>query len=245
MYNNHCYSSNKFAHFRALLVERGFKIEFNNKFLRVSDKNMKELKKELKADKLDNFDVKLYPKIHSLLQVPDEKIDEYKEFYIDSFLLNKHFNLMSMIHKGKDELKTILTDNNDYNVNKITLDKTKILYLQKLKSYMNDNTDFKTMSINKEISAEDRNILFEEYNIIFRNRSTKKTFDTDYNVCEYVSKIYKVLFGIDIITTTDTRIVVDGKRKKNKHYTINEVELEKHNTLYSFRHTAPVSKCLF
>ena len=245
MYNNHCYSSNKFAHFRTLLMERGFKIEFNNKFLRVSDKNMKELKKELKADKLDNFDVTQYPKIHKLLQVPDEKIDEYKEFYIDSFLLTKHFNLMSMIHKDNIELKHSLTSNNDYNVNKITLDKTKILYLQKLKSYMNDNTDFNTMSINKEISTEDRKILFEEYNIIFRNRSIKKTFDTDYQICEYVSKIYKVLFGSDIITTTDTRTVVDGKRTKTKHYAINEAELDKHNTLYSFRHTAPVSKRLF
>jgi hypothetical protein len=135
-----------------------------------------------------------------------------------------------------------LQDSNDYNVNKITMDKAKIVYLQKLKQYTNDNTDIKTISINKEISETDRNILFEEYNIMFNNRSVKKTFQTDTHLCEFISKIYKQLFGNDIINTHITKQKnKDGKRTDVRTYSINEDVINTCNTLYSFRHTPTIT----
>lgn len=245
-YNDYCYESNKFAHFRSLLIERGFIIDLNNKFLKVSDKKITELKKELKADKIDQFDVNKYPTIHKILQVPEEHQPTFIEMYIDQYKLNKHFNLITMAHQTTSEIKFKLSDNMDYNVNKITIDRTKILYLKKLKSYIDTNQSFESFVVNKEISTADRKILFEEYNIIFRNRSVKKTFSLDCHILEYQAKIYKVLFGDDLICSKKTKLSKDatGKRKNGIIYTIDQDVMNKHNLLYSFR-KVDHSTCLF
>lgn len=238
-YNSYCYESNKFAHFRTLLIERGFKLELNNMFIRQTDRTVKQLKKEMKQEKTDNFDVSKYQKIHDILKVPADHIEQFKEYYIDQFKLKKHFNLMNMIHQSTEDLKYNLNEcNHDYLVNRITIDKTKILYLKKLKSYMNDHSDLH-ITIDKDISTTDRQILFEEYNIIFRNRSTKKTFDTNQHIFEFVAKIYGDLFGDDILKISKKKLArgTDGKRKDIRCYQINQDTLNRHQQLYDFRHT--------
>jgi len=237
-YNDYCYESNKFAHFRALLIERGFIVDLSNKFLKITDKKVAELKAELKADKIEHFNINNYQDIHKILQVPEDMISDYTEFYIDRFKLNKHFNLMNMVHKTESEIKLSMTDNHDYNVNKITIDKTKILFLKKLKSYIDSTNDFNKFIVDREISDADRKILFEEYNIIFRNRSNKKTFDNDHHIIEYQAKIYKTLFGDDLICSKGAKLPrgTDGKRQNIRNYEIKQNILDKHNKLYGFRH---------
>ena len=100
---------------------------------------------------------------------------------------------------------------------------------------MNTNTDFKTMSINKDITDADRETLFQEYNIVFRNQSKKqkKTFKENKMILEYLSKMYKNLFGKDIVKTATHRQMINGNRQRTYTYLVNESVYEHHETLYS------------
>ena len=246
-FNNYCYRSNKFAHFIDLLMSRGFKVDLNNKFLKVNDKKVGQLKKCLKADKIEQFNILNYPKVHKILKVPDDRINEYMEYYIDPFKLTKHFNMMHMINREPDDIRFDMDRNHDYKVNKIKVDKTKILYLKKLKSFISDNQDFKMITVDRDISPEDRKILFEEYCIIFRNRSVKKTFDRDPDIGYHLIKMYKELFGDEVVDSERVNLSKDksGKRKKEIKYTFNEEVLNKHAVLYGFRHTTIYTDSLF
>ena len=246
LYIQDCYSTNKFAHFRHLLTQRGFVIDTNEKFLKMKETEMRVMKKELKQQKFEQFNIAEYPRLHNILQVPTDQLNTYAEYYIDDFARMKHFNLCSMLNTTNEDLKSIITLEEDFNVNKITTGKSKVMFVQKLKSYMNTNTDFKTMTVNKDISEADRETLFEQYNIIFRNQSKKKTFDTNKHIEQYLAKMYKVLFGNDIIDIKTTRQRINGKRIAVKEYTINEDCYNKHHMLYQFRQSRmDVSKRLF
>lgn len=247
LYNYNCYGTNKFAHFRNLLRERGFDLDNITKFLKGKDPKMVKQMKEMKQEKLDQFDVKHYPEIHNIMQVPREQLETYKEYYIDDFARQRHFNICSMLHMEEKSLTTRMKQNQDFNVNKITQDKTKILFVKKLKGYMNTNTDFKTMSINKDITDADRETLFQEYNIVFRNQSKKqkKTFKENKMILEYLSKMYKNLFGKDIVKTATHRQMINGNRQRTYTYLVNDSVYEHHETLYRYRNPIDKKKRLF
>lgn len=234
IYNHKCYISNKFSHFNLLLDKRGFiRLNKNNK----SKKYLKcdsKLRNELKQYKIDNFDINNYTKLNEILKIPIDDVDYYKEYFIDKFKLQKHFNIMRFINKNKGDLENEIENIKEMAVKKITSTKAQMVYLYKLKKYCN-NDDFKDITINKKIDNGTLKILKEEYDIIFRNRDKSK-WTNNKIVQKFLIKIYRGLFGNDIIKSESIKEYNENKKRiTTQKYYINDDSYNEHLNLYEYR----------
>jgi len=219
-----------FAHYRKLLQDRGFILELqvHNK---IQNTTLKLLSKELKQDLYDNFDVKNYKSIHDILNVPDDLLDTYKQYYIDHNLRLKHFNLCRYKYKI-DETKLILTyDNSDFINNKFKSTFNKLLFLDKIK----DNK-FNILHPKPDINNNQLELYQTEYKQLFRDRS-EINFKNNYDLQKVIIKIYKQLFGSKIIKSNKSKLPKDknGNRKDIRIYSINMDYLNEHSNLYQIR----------
>jgi hypothetical protein len=227
-YNNYCYNTNKFSHFLKLLNDRGFIL--NNNLYNTNKKDISTLLNNLKQIKLDNFDKnnKYVIKINKYLKIPDNEIENYKEYFIDDNLLKNHFNICKLLYNSIDELKDNLNNKDEFNSKKTINNNMKIIYIHKILNTLNCKYN-ELFNIDINITTDMRNKLFDEYNIIFRNRNKKKNFNNDYDFKIYLSKIYKQLFGNNIIITNR------NNKTKNYNYKINNEYLNNNIKLYNFR----------
>ena len=79
---------------RPILNERGYILDSEHI---VSEKVAKEYTIELKDKKLDEFDIvqKCYANVNEYFKIPDDKVDDYKEFFVDDQLLRNHFRIVN------------------------------------------------------------------------------------------------------------------------------------------------------
>ena len=94
-YNTSCYKSNIFGHFRCILDQRGYILDSEHI---VSEKVNKEYTKQLKDKQLDEFDIvkKCYSNINEYLKIPDDKVDDYKEFFFDNMNTKMDFKVINV-----------------------------------------------------------------------------------------------------------------------------------------------------
>ena len=232
-YDRKCYSSNPYAHFKRLIKERGIEdIDlYRNTYSASFQLDKKELKDKTLQEKIDSFDIQdeEYSKLNEILKVPKEKADEFKMYFIDDKLIHRHWNISTMFFQ-KDIAKKF--DDFDYwaenfTVNKITKEKTKLKLLQDMKIEC-DCLDPYDITPKKIFDKK----LLEDYKVIFRNRSKNIKADTIYDCQKIIVGIYKKLFG-DII---------DSKRKKIDdkciyNYSINNDKLIQDKKLFEMRKT--------
>lgn len=241
-YNYGCYRTNKFAHFIKLLDERGF---IRNKiFEDTCVEDATEALKEMKQEKKDNFnkDDAYVVRINEILKIPYENIDDFKDFFLDRNLLEKHFNLSKYLNVDKDDLFDTIEMTNDFNAKKVKQNKMKILFLLKIrkKLKLKDLMDIKVSRIIKDDEKRDK--YFKEYNTIFNNRTKKDTFDTVVEQQRYIIKMYDNLFGRNVVIKTRTTV----NKKKVKNYKINKECIKQHIELYNHRNnTQENEECLF
>tara|TARA_R110000772_G_scaffold116270_1_gene221351 strand:- start:43 stop:2673 length:2631 start_codon:yes stop_codon:yes gene_type:complete len=233
LYMNNCYNTNKFAHLINLLDQRGFNRTSYIKYTK-EIKNDKKLRKELKLHKEINFDVdsELVKKINDkYLNIPYDEIHIYKEYFINQSKLTNHFNLCRYINNTIECIKFDLTNRSkDFICNKIKQNKSKLIYLKKLKKLVCDSDNIEDINITKTISDSDKEKLFEEYKIIF-NSASKSEFKTNQLIQKEIMNIYRVLFGYNLIKSK--QIKTNGV--KHMEYTINSSYIEETNILYSYR----------
>ena len=240
VYNDDCYKTNKFAHFRKLLMDRGMKLELHVKHNKFKSDRLKELTKAEKQKLIDEFDIKNYQHIQKLLKIPTDSINKYIEYYIDDNLRNKHFNLCRYIYKF-DEMKYELEHhNNDFIHNKIKTTYNKMIFLNKIK-----DTKFNVIEHNKDITDKQWVSYYEEYKQLFRDRS-KLNISNDYDKQKIIVKIYKQLFGKDIIISKSLKHPKDkdGIRKKYTQYLINYPLYDDHVRLYNIRKHKQTTKLI-
>ena len=236
-YDNICYSTNKFAHFIKLLLERGFIIETEEKY--TSKDKLSNLLKEAKQLKEEDFSIDnpSVKEINKILKIPTEEIENYKQYFLNPHLLEQHFNLCKFRNIDQDTLKIKITEKEEFNTKKTTSVNMKIMYLHRFLEKLKTDTE-KVFEMNEyKLSPTERDRLFNDYNTIFRNRNTKKDFQKDYDIKYYLSVIYKNLFSKNI---------VDSTRKGQRVYKINKEFIEENDKIYDYR--KPKDKfngCLF
>jgi hypothetical protein len=94
IYNIDCYESNKIVHFN-LLMNKNYKLdEFLNHIYFKKDKIKKNIN-HIKKGVLMGFDINsdYVKKLNNILKVPDNDIDEFKEWFINTRKITNHFNL--------------------------------------------------------------------------------------------------------------------------------------------------------
>jgi hypothetical protein len=214
-YNNDAYMTNKFLHFKELLIERG--LIDGNIFRKSNFKISNKLTKEVKEREMKEFDVdKLcHKKTNELLQVPKNEANEFKEYFIDKNKLRKHFNICNFFFKDTELLKEINACRDDFFINLIKTDKRKIVFNVSCK--LDDNNAEKFL---------------EQYKVIFRDRSNKEIDFTDIDTVNmYINKIMGNLFGRELIEVERIQI----NKKRYCKYKIKKDILLKEKELYEFR----------
>ena len=224
-YNSSCYKSNMFAHFRNILNERGYILDSEHI---VSEKVDKQYTTQLKDKKLDEFDIvkKCYANVNEYLKIPDDKVDDYKEFFVDDQLLRDHFRISKFFFEDMKYLDKYIDNKVDFGCNLINSDTFKMKTLkQMLKAGNSDDR----ITVQNGIDADHVSELTKQYNFVM-NSKLKVNLEIKYELQKCVIKLYKKLFGKSVINSSRS----GGKGREIK-YSIDDESLLEHNNLYNFR----------
>lgn len=251
MYNNDCYDTNKFAHFRNLLHERG--VILDSSIGRTGMSTLAKMKKDYKDDQLENFD-KDHPKvqeINELLKIPKDKMDDFKELFILPKKRLQNQMAIKYVIKSGITLDDKLATKEDYNYNKMKSDNYKLVFLEKFMKGcgITHKNDMIAKNSYEQVKSQQ---LWNEVDDIFRLRLTekdedgnKKTRTLDFTKTEDCSlgieKMMGQIFGTtitipyepteaqkatgnDFMTHTKLKLFKTKRKTKNKvKYTINTI----------------------
>ncbi len=230
-YEEDCYYTNKYAHFRNGALEKGFIEEI--KAYQTEAKILIEKEKEHKEEKYDNFNPEdpKYEKINKYLELPSEVMKKNKELFLDITELNNYFNKANFFFKGQYEWKRDLQYNKDFMIKKITNNKNKFNFIIQVfnKLGIKDKT---ILTPTNKIHKNDADLLWKEYKALWRYRGKDLDLSIEYDQTKWLSGIYRKLFGKNILKEPE-RIIINGK-KLNK-YIINEDELYKQRDLMRYK----------
>jgi hypothetical protein len=233
LYNDDAYNTNKRKHFKNIIKERGF----------IDNNTMFKPQGKIDADtfeekKLEEFDIKneIYQKINTILQVPEDKCEKYKELFIDNYKLIKHFNICNFFFKDKLNVLNEIQNRKDFNIMKFKSNKSKILFLNKL-TYetnieYNDNGNINHTTINDNNRA---NELFNEYKELFGFQGKSSL---DFTKINDVSKTIKIIFTQLFGNVLSSKQIQKNKTKYQLH-TLDINNIKYHNELYSHRNINP------
>ena len=261
-YSKDAHNTNKFAHFIKIITERGF--IFNKQYKKnLKDITGKKLMKRNAEIKLERFDPKapFVLKANEILKVPENKIDDYAEIFIDPYKITTHLNVKDFfinfmtddpetgesLFKYEKELKSM----NDWNMNKATTRRSHLMYvhelLHELSSVGHSPNQFE---IDTPLSEEKREYFKDLYEVIHADRVDNEFNNKNLSILDYTNILrdeYRQLFGKEIIATKRRNIkqyLEDGtlKRKENgkldygkeSYYVLNHNYLEYHDKLYDY-----------
>ena len=240
-YNQECYNTNKFAHFLVLLEQRGFK---NKRIIKKTIANNHDELKELKEELLATFNAETakVSKINKYLKLPDGKIEEYKEFFIDKFKLEDHYNVCRYLNNDDtDILDRIRNTSKDFKVNTIKSTRMKIYLLKVIKAKAGC-PNLSDLKVKNDLDVLDQHKLLDEYNLIFANRNKSHTLSTKEGISACIMHMYRHIFSKTLLTSRRDQTGTREERKQqtlNKTrktiYEVNMKELQRHETLYQYR----------
>lgn len=199
-YKNDCYNVNKFYHFKQILRSRGVNIN-EDYYKQVGKKGIRTYKESVEiAIKNFNKDSSKVKEINEYLRIPDNKIEEYKEYFVDQNKLAQHYNICNYFLN--ENFEESIKKNNDFKINYVVSIQNKLTFLKKFcekcNIYEDDDGIFHVREIpSKEISDE----LSAEYAKIYPRCSIIIDFLNMSKIFEYLESMHKDLFGKNIIET--------------------------------------------
>jgi len=232
-YDDNCYQSNPYAHFKKLIKERGIIDE--DKYCCTSSASLqidkKDLAERVEQQKIADFDIEsdVYATINKILKVPKENVNDYIDYFINEKKLGQHYSLSSFFFQKNVNIVFEKFDDKSTNftINKLCKRKTKMKFLQDIKTATGciDPYDIQPKKIieNKEV--------VEHYISVFGKRGNNFRFDSIYEIQKNIVSMYKNLFGINIISSIDKQ----KKKGSKKEYIVNDKFIEKDKTLFKFR----------
>jgi hypothetical protein len=228
-FNQKSYNTNKFSHFLNLIDTRGFVRDKTIKQKTVSKSN-KIVKDKIKEDKYENFKLEDYSKVNEILKMSEEQAENNKDLFIDKYKLTKHFNLCNFINQKEEKIKESLLDKLDFNIVKIKSDKSKLVFLKRLKKYFgNEEIEIDSKPVSKDVSKK----INLEYNHYFEKLTKTPDYTKKYECDKLQARIYKSLFPDSLIITKREK-----KQKENRDkytYETNEFIVEEHLSIYRLR----------
>jgi len=164
-YCKDAHNTNKFGHFINIIKQRGFIFNAEYKKVEKGNKRAKQVK-ENKEIKLKNFDATAdyVQRTNEILKVPEDKIDDYKEIFIDNYKVKEHLNIKDFFLTNSlytiEEEKEVKGDNwtskmevvrdymkyekeldelKDWNMNKATSRRSYLMFLNEVRKELTDN----------------------------------------------------------------------------------------------------------
>jgi hypothetical protein len=224
-YNQDCYKSNPYAHFKKLLIERGFNDKTNiHQSIRQNTRQMLKVDKERMIESIHK-DLPYVKEKNEYIGLPEEEIKNHKEIFCDRNFIGHFIGLKTYIFdkmgqtynlqekKWVDEYTDELTrlqdwnmknkdklfKSEEFNIKKIKTNINKMLYMEKLRNDIGINDRLKITDFNL-LSNEKADEYHEEYKAIFTDRSTKEKENplyTEYGTQRFIGMLYKKTFGIN------------------------------------------------
>ena len=230
-YNKDCYNSNPYAHFKKLLIERGFSDTTS-----INQSNIKRSKELLKADKERmiasiNKDMPFVKKMNEYIGLPEDEIENYKEVFMNQKFIGNFLSLRRFIfdkygetynpenkkwinayetdlerfNQQKEDMKNDLFMKEEFNIKKIQSNQSKMIYIDRLRRDLNMTN---RCSINglKLLNEEKAKEYYEEYRAIYTDRSKKddNPLLNEVDTKTFIGKLYKKTFGINPFNYTST-----------------------------------------
>ena len=258
-YSKDAHNTNKFAHFIKIITERGF--IFNKQYKKnLKDITGKKLMKRNAEIKLERFDPTspFVKKANEILKVPEEKIDNYKEIFIDSYKITTHLNIkdffINFISDKYDEgmkYEIELNEMKDWNMNKATTRRSHLMYVHELLNELSSaGHSPNQFQIDTLLSPEKKEYFKGLYEVIHADRVDNPYNEKDLTIEDYndiIIQEYRNLFGKEMIKTKRRNIkqyLADGslKRRENgkldygkeSYYVLNLDYLEYHDKLFDY-----------
>tara|TARA_R100000654_G_scaffold24805_2_gene47984 strand:+ start:669 stop:3713 length:3045 start_codon:yes stop_codon:yes gene_type:complete len=255
-YCRDAHDTNKFGHFIKIITDRGF--IFNKQYKKnYKDTTGTKLKKENEKVKLERFNPKAeyVVKANEILRVPEEKIDEYKEIFIDTYKISTHLNIKDYFfeyNKDPDEagykFENELKNMGDWNMNKASNRRSHLNYLKELTLATNSKgfnpTEF---NIDTPLTAEKKKYFSNLYDVIHPDKIDNPFNKKDIDINKVLVACYKETFGKEVFESKRRNIKQyneDGsvKRKENgkldygkeTYYQLNKKYLHKHDLLVDY-----------
>lgn len=244
LYKLDCYETNKFMHFKNILKSRG--LEDSDSHFDNSKETM-ITRREIINEKIDNFDTEILKDkieedgtlcvgktnlVNDILCIPDDKLEEYKEFLVDQYKLQDHFNMCQFFFK-KDELKK-LNKTNDFKAKKSITSKGKFQVIRDIcDDYGIDINTEGIIKATKNVSDTVINQCEMKYKTAFRYQGKGLEFKKKSNVVYVIVKAIRNLCGSKIIKSKRKGV---GDNRITK-YILNKKEFAINKTLWDFRTT--------
>ena len=217
-YNNDCYETNKFVHFRNMLNKKGFE-KVPSTVVQTSKKELAQLEEKQKKNEVLNFDTN-HPKNidrNGLLNLPEEEMKKYRLLFVRDTEWLHYKNTRDYLLESKQSLNTEVGLGDDFNINKIKTNKNKLLIISRLMTAVGCENKF-NITPTKNLTKQESDKWYEELEMIFRLRMKEKPDLTkDGEVQSIIVKCYKQLFGSSIKNYIDGEIkeikLVNSKRR--------------------------------
>jgi hypothetical protein len=228
-FNQKSYNTNKFSHFLNLIDSRGFVRDKTIKQKTISKSN-RVIKDSIKEDKYENFNLEDYSKVNDILRMTEEQAENNKDLFIDKYKLTKHFNLCNYVNQNEEKIKETLLNKLDFNIVKIKSDKSKLVFLKRLKKeFKNEEIEIDSKPVSKDVSKK----INLEYNHYF-DKLTKIPDYTDKYECDKLqARIYKSLFPDSMVISKKSN--KRGETRDKMTYTIDQETIEEHLSIYRIR----------
>ena len=203
-YCKDAHNTNKFAHFINLIKQRGFIFNAQYKKVERGGNRLKQLE-ENREIKLENFDATAdyVQRTNEVLKVPQDKIEDYKEIFIDNYKVKEHLNIkdyfltdalgfleeekevqgenwVSKMEVVRDYMKyeKELDDLKDWNMNKATSRRGYLMFLNEVRKELTDNESPMDINVKHLPTPEREKELRSMYELVEYDRNNDMHFRT-------------------------------------------------------------------
>jgi len=223
LYNDDCYKTNKFVHFKNMLKEKGFvKVPTSVSQTAISD--LRVMEEKYKKKQIDEFDElkPLHLARNTILKIPFELRKTYCQLYLNDKAFNQYSNVRKYLINDEHDINDKLVEQEDFNVNKVKTANYKIVLIQKFLKYIEAKDKFNIQS-KKKLTKEEADKWFGYLDTAFRFRFEKEKPDMT------------TLAGVDTITLKCLKQLFGGNFKLKHELT--EDQIESGNTQMTFAKT--------
>ena len=252
LYNFDSDNTNKKKHFIQGLGNMKIKVLTNGtqKIKQLDNKEKKKLNEKTKEDMLEHFmnnfvntetPDQYYTRINEILKIPDDKILEYSELFINPMAITQHFNFINIFANKKEESVDKLRDviNENYSVNVVWSDDSKVIWLKNMMDTLSIDLPETGLKIIKNLDKDTAEKEKEKYKKLFRDRSKTLDFTNEKQLTKILVKVITELIGKEdkknVFIQKKKDLIVDGIRKRFNVYSLNKEFIEYHNTIKKCR----------
>ena len=189
LYKMDCLTTNPKLHLISILNTRGFDINYEIQLTREeTNKLSKDAKEQLKQEEIDNFNIEddKHQKLNKILRIPEDKVEEYKDMFINQYSLQAHFNYSMFFFKDTSEIQERIRDVREFDIKKMSNSKSKVLFLDRLEKVLNiKDRDPESYNPTSEVFPNKNalDIMNTTYSSLFaRSKSTAKTYNDLYKL---------------------------------------------------------------